>query len=178
MNRLSWFLAKRKFRHLGHSPQIHFPFFVKNAQCISIGNNFSCLWNIRIEAWEKYFEQTFKPQITIGNNVGFNSDVHIGCIDKIVIGDNVLMASRIFISDHSHGHIDLHAIKMPPARRPLVSKGPVIIEDNVWLGEGVCILSGVTIGRNSIVGANAVVIDSFPENSVIGGIPAKLIKSL
>ena len=60
----------------------------------------------------------------------------------------------------------------------MVSKGPVIIEDNVWIGEGVCVLPNVTIGRNSIVGANSVVTKSFSENSVIAGNPAKLIKVL
>jgi acetyltransferase-like isoleucine patch superfamily enzyme len=54
----------------------------------------------------------------------------------------------------------------------------VIIEDNVWIGEGAAIMPNVTIGSNSIIGANSVVTHSFPSNSVIGGIPAKLIKTL
>lgn len=88
------------------------------------------------------------------------------------------MASRIYISDHSHGNVSIEDLEHVPAMRPLYSKGPVIIEDNVWIGEGVCILPGVTIGENCIIGANSVVNKSFPKNSVIAGIPARLIKTL
>ena len=88
----------------------------------------------------------------------------------------MLLASRIYISNHSHGEITADALKLPPSQRELVSKGPVIIEDNVWIGEGVCILPNVTIEKNSIVGANAVVTKSFPANSIIAGNLAKLLR--
>lgn len=178
MKWLTWLLKMRKFKSLGANSSVKMPVYIKNPQYISIGDNWSGLWNIRIEAWDAYYEQKFAPQIIIGNNVGMNSDVHIGCINKIIIGDNVLMASRIYISDHTHGTIDKSELHLPPAKRKLFSKGPVVIEDNVWIGEGVSILPGVTIGKNSIIGANSVVTKSFPHNSVIAGVPAKLIKSL
>jgi acetyltransferase-like isoleucine patch superfamily enzyme len=136
------------------------------------------LYNLRIEAWDKYSMQSFAPEITIGNNVTFNTDCHIGCINKVTIGNNVLIASRVYISDHSHGDVSAEALSKSPEMRDLVSKGPVIIEDNVWIGEGACIMPGVTIGANSIIGANAVVTKSFPVNSVIGGVPAVIIKNL
>lgn len=169
---------KKKFIFFGHNSELRRPYFIKNPQYISIGDNFSAMWHLRIEAWDEYAGVKYSPQIIIGNNVRLNTDVHIGCINKIIIGDNVLMASRIYISDHSHGDITADALSKPPAKRPLFSKGPVIIEDNVWIGEGVCIMSGVTIGRNSIIGANAVVTKSIPENSVAIGVPARVIKTL
>jgi acetyltransferase-like isoleucine patch superfamily enzyme len=178
MNKFRWWLTKSKFKSFGKGSSIHAPVFVKNPQYVSIGNNFSALWNLRIEAWDKYYNDSFKPEVVIGNNVGLNSDVHIGCINKIIIGNNVLMASRIYISDHFHGEINKKSLLLPPVQRSLYSKGPIIIEDNVWIGEGVCIMPNVTIGKNSIIGANAVVNNSFPENSVIAGVPAKLIKTL
>lgn len=69
-------------------------------------------------------------------------------------------------------------LMIPPGDRSLYSKGPVIIGDNVWVGAGSCILPNVTIGNNCIIGANSVVTKSFPDNCVIAGNPAKIIKQL
>jgi len=168
----------QKFKKLGQYANLPKQLIIKNPQYISIGDGFSSLDNLRLEAWDAYGDQLFTPELYIGNNVCFNTDVHIACINKVSIGNNVLMASRIYISDHSHGEISKEALSKPPLYRPLVSKGPVVIEDNVWVGEGVSILPGVTIGKNTIIGTNAVVTKSFPENSVIAGNPARLIKTL
>jgi acetyltransferase-like isoleucine patch superfamily enzyme len=88
------------------------------------------------------------------------------------------MASRIFITDHYHGQINAEALKLPPANRPLHSPGPVIIEDNVWIGENVTIMPNVVIGKNSIIGANSVVTKSLAANCVAVGMPARVIKVL
>ena len=169
---------KKKFKFFGSDGDIQPPHRILNPQYISIGNNFSSLYNLRLEAIDYYYSKRHFPDLVIGDNVIVHTDVHIGAINKIVIGNNVLIASRVYINDHSHGEINLDALNEIPANRLLISKGPVIIEDNVWIGEGVCILGGVTIGRNSIVGANSVVTKSFPCNCVIGGVPARLIKIL
>lgn len=168
-------IERLKLGQTGNNCKISLPTLIKNAQYITIGDNFQALHNLRLEAWDKYRGQRFTPQIIIGDNVSFNSDVHIGTIDKVVVGNDVLIASRVYISDHSHGNTDLLSLAKPIRERGLISKGPVIIGDNVWIGEGACILPGVTIGKNSIVGANAVVTKSFPPYSIIAGVPAKLI---
>ena len=67
---------------------------------------------------------------------------------------------------------------MHPLKRPLVSKGGVVIGDNVWICDNVCILSGVTIGNGAIVAANAVVTHDVPPYTMVAGVPAKVIKSL
>lgn len=94
-----------------------------------------------------------------------------------MIGNNVLVVSRVTILDHFHGNITTSDLLIPPSKRPLSSK-PVCIGNNVWIGEGVCIMPGVTIGDNVIIGANAVVTHSFPKNVVIAGVLAKIIKTL
>ncbi|AMR34086.1 hypothetical protein A0256_22870 [Mucilaginibacter sp. PAMC 26640] len=149
---------------------------VRNPKYISIGNHFSALYNLRLEAWDSYEKQVFTPEIVIGDYVSMGTDVHIGCINKVTIGSHVLMGSRIYISDHSHGDTTAASIALPPLKRELISKGPVTIEDNVWIGEGACIMPNVHIGKNAVIGANAVVTRNVPANAVVAGVPAKIIK--
>lgn len=168
----------RSLKYFGPGSSMDYPLRILNPKYISIGANFSSLWNLRLEVWDSYFDQSFSPELKIGDNVNVNSDVHIGCINKVVIGNNVLIASRVYITDHSHGDTSASIVLTPPQRRFLMSKGPVIIEDNVWIGEGVCILSNVTVGKNSVIGSNAVVTKSIPPNTVVAGIPARVIKTI
>jgi len=163
---------------IGENAFIQFPLYLFGGKSIIVGKNFSSDQRLRLDTFENFLGDKFNPEIIIGDNVSIQKDCHIGAINKIVIGNNVLLASKVYISDHFHGEISLEALSLTPAKRRLFSKGPIIIEDSVWLGEGVVVLPNVTIGENSIVGANSVVTKSFPKNSVIGGNPAKLIRIL
>jgi len=96
----------------------------------------------------------------------------------VEIGNNVLIASKVYIADHSHGDTSLAHLSLPPVCRPLFSKGKVIIEDDVWIGEGAAILPGVVIGRGAIIGTNAVVTKDVDPYTVVGGVPARIIKKL
>lgn len=167
-----------KFKTFGKNSYLPDLCIIKNPKHISIGDNFTALYNLRVEAWDEYQGDKFFPIIQIGNNVNMNTDCHIGCIDRVTIGNNVLMASRIYISDHSHGEITKESLALAPVQRQLFSKGPVTIGDNVWIGEGVCIMPGVTVGENAIIGANAVVTKDVPKNAVVAGNPARIIKQL
>lgn len=116
----------------------------------------------------------------IGKNCEIGDNVHIVAHERVKIGDHCLMASKIFISDTSHGlysnESENSAPNIPPNDRPIYRK-PVYIGDNVWIGENVCILLGVTIGNGCIIGANSVVNKNIPDNSIVAGTPAKIIKS-
>ncbi|MDB5288275.1 MAG: hypothetical protein JWR05_3224 [Mucilaginibacter sp.] len=169
---------KREFKFLGSGIGFARPVYLNGGKYITIGNNFSCDQRLRLDAIDNFLGNEYTPEIIIGNDVLIQKDCHIGAINKILIGNNVLLASKVYISDHAHGEINSDAFKIPPAKRKLFSKGPVIIEDNVWVGEGVVVLAGVTIGENSIIGANAVVTKSIPKNSVAVGNPAKVIREI
>lgn len=157
----------------GCKPRINYPTHFHGARHIAIGNNFTCNSGCRLE--------TFGPRncgtlLRIGNNVSMENYCHIGVSNGVEIGDNVMFASRIYVSDHFHGEISAQMLDIPPRERPIWSKGPVKIGNNVWIGEGACILPGVTIGDSAVIGANAVVTRDVPPRAVVAGVPARIIK--
>jgi acetyltransferase-like isoleucine patch superfamily enzyme len=162
-----------QFASSGKNITIPYPFHILNPEHIYMGDNVCALYNLRLEAIDEYADVRFVPKIVIGNNVSFNTDCHIGCINMVTIEDGVLIASRVFITDHFHGDTTGNYFHLPPAFRPLTSKGAVLIKRNAWIGEGVVILPGVTIGENSIIGANSVVTKSVSDNVVAAGNPCK-----
>lgn len=155
---------------------IYRPHQLLGEKYISIGKGTTIGEGVILTAWDKYGNQTFTPSIIIGNNTCIGEYAHITACNEIRIGNNVLTGRRIYISDNSHGNLSPEELDIPPIERPLSTKGPVIIEDNVWIGERVCILSGVHIGRGAIIAANAVVTHDVPTNCVVGGVPAKILK--
>ncbi len=162
-------------RQVGSNCVFSSPFFLVGGNYISIGNNFRAERGLRLEAFPSSGESSL---IVVGNNVSISYDCHIGASNYLCIGNGVLIGSKVFITDHSHGEISGEALKLPPVLREIVSKGAVIIEDNVWIGESVAILPNVTIGKNAIIGANSVVTKSIPPNCVACGNPAKVVKML
>ncbi|MDQ6529602.1 DapH/DapD/GlmU-related protein [Flavobacterium sp. LHD-85] len=154
---------------------IRFPFDVRGKKYISVGKGFTTGVGCRLEAYPIDANNV----LLIGENVQINDYVHITAMEKVSIGNNVLLASKIYISDCSHGSYSGDSNdsnpKINPSDRPLFSS-PVIIKDNVWIGESVSILPGVTIGEGTIIGANSVVTKSLPDFVIAVGIPAKTIK--
>jgi acetyltransferase-like isoleucine patch superfamily enzyme len=176
-NQVYSFYKSNEFNRVG-SCYFQYPLYLQGGRNIIIGDNFNSSLRFRLEAYEEHLGYKFSPKITIGDNVSINSDCHIGAINEIIIEDGVLIASKVFITDHYHGEINSEAIKIPPSGRKLYCKGAVRIEKNVWIGEGVAILPNVIIGENSIIGANSVITKNIPKNSVVGGNPARIIRTL
>lgn len=178
LSRTYSYITKNTLHSVGENFRVHKKIVIKNGNYITIGDNFVAMDGCRIEAWDEYAGVHFQPAIHIGNNVSMNMECHIGAINKITIGNNVLMGSRVFVTDHSHGNCSWEEAEIAPNKRALFSKGEVSIEDNVWLGEGAVVLPNVHIGRGAIVGANAVVTKDVPEYCIVGGVPARVLKDL
>lgn len=167
------------FAHFGRNSYVGNLRHLHGSEFITIGDNSSISDDGVIEVYSSYRgQQFFTPELQIGNNCHIGEQSHLTCINKIFIGDNVRMGRKVFITDNAHGASNRDLLDIAPNLRPLYSKGPVIIEDNVWIGEMVCIMPGVTIGHGSIVGANAVVTHDVPPYCVVGGNPAKILKNL
>ncbi|MFH2123679.1 MAG: acyltransferase [Pseudomonadota bacterium] len=147
---------------------------------ISIGMKFGAGKHFWMEAIDNYQNEKYSPKIIIGNNVSLSDFCHISAINQITIKDNVLIGSKVHITDHYHGNYgsDDNAISpdTSPIARPLHSPGGVEIGKNVWVGDGVIILPNVTIGDGAVVGANSVVNNDVPSNSIVAGAPARVVK--
>lgn len=117
------------------------------------------------------------PVLVIGDNCKMNDRVHISAHESVVIGDNVLMGSNILITDNSHGSYgeDCEGPEVSPDDREIVTS-PVRIGDNVWIGEFVSILPGVTVGEGAVIGSNSVVTHDVGPNTVVAGNPARPLK--
>ncbi|PZE18295.1 acyltransferase [Putridiphycobacter roseus] len=148
--------------HLGNDVNIEIK---KPGNHIVIGN--SC------EILKGVFIFSNGGDISIGNNCSINPYCIIYGFGKTTIGNNVLIAGATMIIPTNHKYEDL---EKNINDQGLISKG-ITIEDDVWIGHGCTILDGVHIGRGAIIAAGSVVTKSVEEYSIVGGIPAKLIKN-
>ena len=164
---------RRHFAHFGKSVFCWHLYHLRGSQYISIGDNNIFESGLQLTAWRTDGHQ---PCITIGNHCTIRRDNHITAIGRITIGDYLLTGTNVLISDNAHGSSDFDSLTIPPTQRNIVTKGPVVIGNNVWLGNNVCVLSGVTIGDGAVIGANSVVTHNIPPYCVAAGIPAKVIK--
>ncbi len=162
---------------------IRFPFDIRGKKYIKYGKNFTTGVGCRIEAYNfnNRISDRKNPQLIIGNNVQINDYVHLSCAESVIIEDNVLIASKVYVSDLNHGNYSSlknleHSCPDEIVKDRKIFTKPVKICQNTWLGENVAVLSGVTIGKNSIIGANSVVSKNIPENCIAVGNPAKVIK--
>jgi acetyltransferase-like isoleucine patch superfamily enzyme len=111
--------------------------------------------------------------ITIGQQVGLQRGCHlVSGEEPIIIGRRAEIASYCRFYSYDHGIAAGREI----FGQPLTSKGPIVIEEDAWLGTGVTVLSGVTIGRGAVIGAGSVVSRSIPAGAVAVGIPARVVK--
>lgn len=124
--------------------------------------------NVRFTTWSG---KQGDGEIVFGDHCLISPGVRISAARSVHIGDNCMLAANVYISD-SDWHNIYNRI------RPFRCTKPVVLKNNVWLGDGAMVLKGVTIGENSVIGAGAVVTKDIPANVVVAGNPARIIKKM
>lgn len=111
-------------------------------------------------------------EVSIGAKTVMGQECTISAYQHVSIGDQCIVADRVMLIDFDHGVVEVER----PIRLQGIYKRDVRVGSNVWIGYGACILRGVSVGHNSIVGTNAVVTKDVPENAVVGGVPARVLR--
>ncbi|MGA7218559.1 MAG: hypothetical protein WBX38_09600 [Candidatus Sulfotelmatobacter sp.] len=171
------FFISRKLgvRKIRVGPRSH----LRGLSSITMGEDFIAGEGLWLEAISHYGEQNFSPRIVIGEHVRASHFVHIAATNFVQIGDHVLMGSKVMITDHNHGLYsrDAHSSpQTPPSLRLLDSDRRTVIGRNVWLGDGVVVTAGASIGEGSVIGANSVVVGGVPAFTIAAGMPATVRK--
>jgi len=163
---------KPQFDFLGASPTFMKPWHVELFGApIRLGDCANVIaapdGRVRLSVWSECAD---RGGIFIGDHCLICPGVRVGSACRVEIGDDCMLASRAYVTDS-----DWHDIY----NRIAVGKSaPVLIADNVWIGDSAIVCKGVTIGENSIIGAGAVVVDPVPANVVAAGNPARIVKHL
>jgi acetyltransferase-like isoleucine patch superfamily enzyme len=110
--------------------------------------------------------------VEIGAKTVMGQECTISAYQRVRIGEECVIADRAMFIDFDHGIVEVER----PIRSQGIYKRDVEVGNNVWIGYGACILRGVSVGDNSVIGTNAVVTKDVPANAVVGGIPARIIR--
>jgi len=166
-----WFFARwrGRFRSLGRQTLFVAPFRIDGSENMDVGagtfvQRGSWLYCVGID--------DLPASLEIGAGCVFGYNNHITAVRKVAIGEQVLTANNVYISDNLHEFAD---VATPIMHQPVRFKGVVSIGAGSWIGENACII-GASVGRNCVVGANAVVTRDVPDFCVVAGVPAVVIK--
>jgi acetyltransferase-like isoleucine patch superfamily enzyme len=162
-------LNKSSFKLLSNSARLANPFRIDGSNGISINERSFFQRNLWL-----YCQGVdgVSANLTIGKDCVFGYNNHITCVRDVCIEDYVLTANNVFISDNYHEYED---IAKPIILQPVKFKRAVRIGKGAWIGENVSII-GASVGNNSVIGANSVVINDIPDYCVAVGAPAKVVR--
>lgn len=164
-----WFTHKLFFKVLGQGAYLVRPFRVDGIDSISIGKGTFFQRGVWLYCSGV---EGLDACLSIGKGCVFGYNNHITSVREVIIGDYVLTANNVYISDNIHGYED---ITKPVMHQPVRFKRPVEIGTGAWIGENVSII-GASVGQNSVIGANSVVTRDIPDYCVAVGAPAVVIR--
>ncbi|MEX2025466.1 MAG: acyltransferase [Thermoleophilaceae bacterium] len=110
--------------------------------------------------------------VSIGAKTVFGQECTVSAYQHVSIGRECVIADRVMLIDFDHGMVEVER----PIREQGIYKRDVRVGNNVWIGYGACVLRGVTVGDNAVIGTSAVVTDDVPANAVVAGVPARVIR--
>jgi acetyltransferase-like isoleucine patch superfamily enzyme len=180
--RTAAFLASAPYRvtlrHVGNNVVLSRGFSVNNPECVSIGDNVFfhefCWLSMLVQNEQRgSLGIPLAPRLNFGNNSYIGRFTTFACMQEITIGNDVMIADRVFVGDCFHGFMNR---ELPIKDQYLFSPGPVRIGDGTWIGINASIMPNVTIGRNCVIGANSVVTSDIPDFHVAAGSPARILR--
>ncbi len=111
-------------------------------------------------------------EVSIGAKTVMGQECTISAYQHVSIGRECILADRVMLIDFDHGVTEVER----PIRLQGIYKRDVNVGHNVWIGYGACVLRGITVGDNAVIGTNSVVTHDTPANAVVGGVPARVIR--
>ena len=164
-------LYTRLFASFGKKSVLYRPLYIKGKEFIHIGDNTTILNNARIQVYNDL--TGLSSEVRIGNNcyIGYNTSILAG--GSVELGDGGLITRNILISSENHS-VNPEDEKYYSAQQLVCD--PVKIGEGSWIGERVCVLPGITIGKKCVVGAGSIVTKDIPDYCMVAGSPARTIK--
>ena len=164
-------IARVKLKSCGKYLNISNKARLVNLKYVEVGDNF--IMDEFAEIYCNPINNEIVPSLVIGDNVHLSKHCCIGCSNKVVLENDVRLAPYCHITDRNHIYTD---VNKPIWKQAAESPGPVIIGQQTWLGFGVQVMPGVSIGKHCVIAAGSIVTKDIPDYSVAIGSPAKVIK--
>ncbi len=167
--------AGRRFRHMGHHSMIAFPpGSLFNEHWMSIGDDtlVGPRVSMSVGMWSEELDPDAPPVITIGDRCNIGRDCSLVGRVGITIEDDVTTAPNVYITDHNHSYDDVDV----PIARQWPREAAVRIGTGSWIGAGVVVLPGTTIGEHVTVAAGSVVRGDIPDRCVVAGVPGRVVR--